>query len=509
MTDVALDSVGHLWRTWPHTFAERVSDPHLPPGKWKAAPHLKLISTRIVRNVARGNSILLIMIHSGSGKSLLSSVWTPTWFLENWPEKKVACVSYGLDLALSWGRIVRDQFKNNHQLHTPLNEDAQAAGRWITEAGGGMKSVGIGGDILGFRPDLIIIDDPHRSWEDAMNPDSRDKVWRFFKSTLWSRREPGATIIVLMQRFHPQDLCGRIMSEFGSLPGVGDGQAVGLDVLRLPALAEPNDPLGRKEGEALWPARMPVAQLLVTKALDAYVWDAMWQQKPRSEVHGRAYEKFTDAPHPLGNVGRDFILRPDLPLTLALDFNVNPGMHALLGQYDRRTDFGGERYEIHGPRMKTEGVMAAFAAWVEKYGFPFPELIVYGDRSGRSETTNTTDTDYDIIIRMLRELSERRVAAGHREIKFRFDVPEQNPPIKSRVLTLNDALQDGDGTVHCVVHPDCTRLLEDMRTQAVTADGLPDESNQLLGHAASACGYKWFRVRPLHNMRIATARMPF
>lgn len=480
-----------LIRSCPHIFAEWASN-----GEWKAARHLKLIGKEIALAIAAGHGRLIVNLPPRHGKSYLCSKWTPIWFLDNWPHKKVIMTSYGDDHAQTWGRAVRDEFESNPKLITKLREDVKSVGTFYTQQGGMMISAGVGGKILGKGMDLGLIDDPFKNFSDVHSPVVRQGIVDWFESTFYTRREPGATIVIIMHRWHPDDLVGYLTKHHGDA----------WKVIRLPALAEAGDPLGRKVGEALWPERIPAEEFKSVRALE---FQAMYQQNPPAEAAGRAYHNYTQADHLDGSIG----LTPDRPLIFSMDFNVRPGSHAVVGQYDTYRDVFTWRHELHGPRWKTGYLMARFFEWVfgsptSAYpitenvqapglgGWHFPVLHIYGDAAGRSESTKTTKTDYSVIEEAIAEAC--RVHNVH--IPYRLFVPSKNPPVKDRMDTVNEALKDTAGEVHVKIHPECRRLVVDMENQPTDDEGLPDKSNPDLGHAADAMGYPTYWLRPVRRM---------
>ena len=200
-------------------------------------------------------------------------MWTPSWFLTNWPDKNVILASYEADFAAGWGRKTRDIVgEHGEALGIELSKDSQAANRWSTSIGGGMVTAGVGGAITGRGADLLIIDDPIKNAEEAASDTVRRKIWDWWQSTAFTRLEPGASVLVIMTRWHESDLAGKLIK---------DDVAEGWDVINFPALAEGSDELGRMEGEALWPIRYPTARLQrIQRAVGSYFWSAMYQQRP-------------------------------------------------------------------------------------------------------------------------------------------------------------------------------------------------------------------------------------
>lgn len=466
-----------LMRACPHTFA-----PHVSRGQWIPARHLVYISRRIVQAMSRGPDRPMRMIVNmppRHGKSHLISKWLPIWYLDNFPKKKIIMCSYGGDGAMEWGRAVRDEFATNTMLFTKLRADIQSSTFWTTQEGGSMLSAGIGGPIMGKGFHLGIIDDPIKNREEADSPIVLQAHIDWFNNTFYTRREPGAHIILLMHRWSVGDLAGYLMKKHKDP----------WEVIKLPAVAKMGDPLGRKPGEALWPERIGLQEF---SGVDSTTFDSLYQQDPPSELSTRVYHNYTDEKN-LDLTGEMKLDRYDLPLMMTFDFNVNPGMHVLLGQYIRgSSDLINWRHELHGHRMKTRDALLAFEKLMGEYGgFKWPLLEVYGDRSGRSDSSSTVQTDYQQIEEFLKRMG----------IKYHLNVPFQNPPIKFRVDTVNDALCDLEGISHMKVHKDCVRLIDDLQNQPTDVDGLPDKSNQLLGHAGDAAGYSAVWVRPLRRIK--------
>jgi predicted phage terminase large subunit-like protein len=141
-----------------------------------------------------------------------------------------------------------------------------------------MVTAGVGGPITGRGADVFIIDDPVKNAEDAHSLTIRNKQWEWFQSVAYSRLEPGAAIILMMTRWHEDDLAGRILEQVRA--GGEDWE-----VIKLPAIAKENDPLGRKPGEALWPERYDETRLAeIKRAVGSYWWSAQYDQEPVPET---------------------------------------------------------------------------------------------------------------------------------------------------------------------------------------------------------------------------------
>lgn len=161
------------------------------------------------------------------------------------------------------------------------NPNMRSRKDWQTKDGngGGMYATSIGGSFTGRGASLIIIDDPVSNPEQANSPTYRNRAWAWFEDVAETRLEPGGGIVLIMTRWHPDDLAGRLIErrpEFNviRIPALADG----LDALgKNPA----PDPLGRSEGEALWPARYPAEQLLELQEKKPYSFASLYQGLPR------------------------------------------------------------------------------------------------------------------------------------------------------------------------------------------------------------------------------------
>jgi hypothetical protein len=282
-----------------------------------------------------------------------------------------------------------------------------------------------------------------------------------------------------MTRWADDDIAGRLIRE---QPDVWD-------VIRLPAVATPGDPLGRTEGQPLCPERYSLDALEAIKlSIGSRKWDALYQQSPQAYGAGRVYDRFGPA-----NVDDALSLRSDLPLHVSMDFNVSPGMHAIVGQYDEVADQFSAVHEIHSPGMSVRGAMAELLRYLRDKGavaskpLPWPSLEIFGDASGSSRWAGTAESCYDIV----------RASLASANLAFRVRHLAANPPIRERVDTFNEALCDVTGARHYRAHPQCRRLIEDFSRLKAGLDGLPDKSETALSHASDAEGYRVHMLRPL------------
>ena len=214
----------------------------------------------------------------GSAKSTYASILFPPWYLSNHADHAIIAASHTAELAEKWGRKVRNLVsEHSATLGIGISESSAAAGRWETGQGGEYFAAGVGGSVTGRRADLILIDDPVRSREDAESELIREKTWDWYKSDLYTRLKPGGRVVLIQTRWHEDDLAGRIIADMAS----GGDQ---WDIVCLPALAEDDDILGREPGTPLWPEWESLEELeRKRRAVGPRDWSALYQQRPVPE----------------------------------------------------------------------------------------------------------------------------------------------------------------------------------------------------------------------------------
>lgn len=247
---------------------------------------MDLIDKAIVDAVAgRGPNRLVVAVPPRHGKSELISHRTPAWFLGLYPDRQVMLASYESSFAQTWGRKARDLLEEHGRslYGVTVRDDARAQDRWYTVGHGGvMGASGVGGRFTGMGADLLIIDDPIKNAEEARSPTIRAKQIDWWQSTAVTRLHPNAVVIVLMTRWHQEDLGGYLLNQ-----DADEHEGEPFTEIRLPAIAEAEDPLGRSEGEALWPSRYDVPLLNARKrSVGSYWWAAMYQGRPTPEGGG-------------------------------------------------------------------------------------------------------------------------------------------------------------------------------------------------------------------------------
>lgn len=263
-----------------------------------------MIAAHLDRVVAGELRRLIIVAPPQHGKSELTSVRLPAYWLGRRPNDPIILASYGAELAESKGRQARDIVESGEyralfgglragEIETvEVRPDLRAVQRWQLKPPhrGGMISVGVGGPVTGHGAQLGIIDDPHENWEEAQSETMRRRIWEWYKGTFRTRIWENGAIILMMTRWHEDDLVGKLLKE---QPGQWT-------LLRLPAIAETQeerdennrhmglplgeaDPLGRAAGEALAPQRYSAEGLASIRAdVGTMVFGAEYQGSPRA-----------------------------------------------------------------------------------------------------------------------------------------------------------------------------------------------------------------------------------
>lgn len=463
---VTVDQIVSSGLAAPHLLGHKLTG-----GRYRLYPHVCYIGREIAKAVAKGDSRLIINLGPRWGKSELISYWTPAWFETMWPHKRVMIGCNSNPLASLYGGRVRNLFNEHPSLGVEVCDDSSAKAQWLTSRGGGMKAIGVDEAAFGFGADLFIIDDPYATWADAQSPTTRKGVLDWYTATAESRLEPNATVIVLHHRLHPNDLTNALTTG-------PDGER--WKVISLPSLALENDPMGRKPGESLCEERYSAAQLRAKQKSMRGMFEPMHQQNALALAAGGAYSRF--GPH---NIDNTVAFRPDLPLHLSVDFNIAPGMHVMLGQFDPIADQAWTIDEIHASRMSVEGACAELPRRLSALDARPTKIEVFGDPAGSSKWAGTGQSQYDILAKGLQPLG----------IETAFRVANSHPPVVDRVNTFNYTLKDIDTTVRYRVHPRCERLIRDLAAVQLDAKGGIDKSDPDLTHASDGEGYRIHELR--------------
>jgi len=262
--------------------------------------HHRLIASKLM-DVMKGKiKRLIISIPPRHGKTELVSIRFPAWYLGNLPRSNIVAATYNGDFATDNSRKVRDIIGSDlyrEVFAISLSKSAKAAGKFYTDKNGYYYSVGIGGGLTGRGADLLIIDDPHKDRAEAESEIKRKRVWEWFTSTAYTRLEKNAAVIVVMTRWHEDDLVGKLLA-----------QEEKWEYLCLPAIAEETDKY-RQEGEPLWPDKYNLEALdnikstLTQETGSAKDWASLYQQKPAPDdgniFKADSWRFYTELPKPV------------------------------------------------------------------------------------------------------------------------------------------------------------------------------------------------------------------
>ena len=219
------------------------------------------------------------------GKSQLVSIFFPAWYLGRNPDKKVMMVSHTTDLAVDFGRKVRNLISSpEYQVIFPtvkLASDSKSAGRWSTSIGGEYYACGVGSALAGRGAHLLLVDDPH-SEQDVINGNFIvfEKAYEWFTFGARTRLMPGGSVAIIQTRWHMDDLTGRVVKDMTQ-----NERSDQYEVIEFPAILDIDDKdTGKPVQKPLWPEFFDLEALLRTKAsMPVFQWNAQYQQQPTAE----------------------------------------------------------------------------------------------------------------------------------------------------------------------------------------------------------------------------------
>lgn len=250
--------------------------------RYQVAPHHRVLAQQLER-VAKGEcKRLMVFMPPRHGKSQLTSIQFPAWFIGNYPDKEIICASYAQELAAHFGREVRNQVSDAEFKDTfgvSLAADSTAKHRWNTSEGGSYVAAGVGGAITGRGAHLLVIDDPVKNREDADSEVYRDKVWDWYRSTAFTRLMPNGAVVLVMTRWHDDDLAGRLLEHEGDQ----------WEVVTLKAI---------DQDKPLWPEWYNLEALeQIRSTIGPREWSALYQQQPtpdEGDYFKREWVKYYD-----------------------------------------------------------------------------------------------------------------------------------------------------------------------------------------------------------------------
>jgi hypothetical protein len=463
-------------------------------GVWHVEKHQQLISDAIVDAVAgRGPKMIAVSMPPQHGKSTLITRRTSEWFLGNWPHKKVAIGGYNMEFAREWGYMIREDMKKHREdLEFTLAEDSQRAAWWRTSEGGMLWTAGILSGATGKGSDLLILDDPIKNSKEAYSLLYRNSIWDEWQRTFLTRLQKNGVVIVVMTRWHTDDIIGRLLS-----PKYNDDTAAWREI-RMPAIWMEDEPdvLGRQRGEALCPNRFDLEALRVRRAMmNDESWLSLYQQIPMNETgKGQVYSNFNKGIHVT-----DLVRDPELPLFWSLDFNWNH-MSSVIGQ---TKEYFGPRAHLTNERITEIEVLdeiclnnsntpEAAEEFVNRYLIltnkvrERPKVNLYGDVAGKQHShAGPHLSDWEIVKKILRE----------RNVPFIDHVGSSAPVIRDRVNSMQTALRNSLGLSRMSISPKCKQLLLDLelvswkRDSNGNATGQQDNSDEARTHMSDALCY--------------------
>lgn len=340
-------------------------------GAWRPSRMHAYLDRRLLDVAAGRTPRLVISAPPRHGKSSLASRYFPAWFLGTLPDRRVILVSYEASFAASWGRKVRDLLEEHGQrlFGVCVRSDVRGASEFeIVGRDGGMITAGVNGPITGRGGDLIVIDDPIKNQTEAVSQHLREKIWDWYETTLRTRLEPAGAIVVMMTRWHHEDLAGRLLA------GSGRDGSDAWEEVALRAIAEEDDVLGRTPGSPLFPERWSLAALEKVRAsCSSETWEALYQQRPSKREGGafkrqwfRYYDSTPDCPIAFLTVDLAASLRETADYTVVAAWG--------LGSDRRLYLLDLARARLEGPDIvplvrRIADERKASAVWIERVGF--------------------------------------------------------------------------------------------------------------------------------------------
>jgi len=246
---------------------------HVYDGFIEGSHHVK-VAEQFEKLAVNPGSRIIVNMPPRHTKSEFASYLLPAWLIGKNPELKIIQTTHTAELAVRFGRKVRNLMEMDIYREVfpevDLRADSKAAGRWETGQGGEYYAAGVGGAITGRGADLLIIDDPH-SEQDALSESAMENAYEWYTSGPRQRLQPGGSIVVVMTRWSLKDLTGKLIKSQAS-----DVMSDQWDLVEFPAILP--------SGNVLWPEFWNKDELLRVKAsLSLSKWNAQWQQNPTAE----------------------------------------------------------------------------------------------------------------------------------------------------------------------------------------------------------------------------------
>lgn len=261
---------------------------HLVP-TYKRRAHLRVVGAALADLADGRGGRLLITTPPQVGKTVTAVVGGAFWWLARHPAHRVIIGSYGSTLAIHRGRSVRKMvLEHGHRYGLALERGSQSVADWTLLSGGGCKSVGVGAGVVGSPGDIAIIDDPHKSRAEADSLRRRDAVYEWYSGDIISRLAPGAPVVLVMTRWHHDDLAARVLADEGLAADGGRWAVVHIPALSLGADV---DPLHRLAGGPLGHPKV--------RAGDTAAALQHWEDKRRSSTLRDWFAQYQGDPRPM------------------------------------------------------------------------------------------------------------------------------------------------------------------------------------------------------------------
>jgi hypothetical protein len=483
----------------------------LYPDSYKVPKHIDYLADLIIPMLEKGGARIIVCAPPRHGKSELINIKLVIWFLWKWRNRRIILAGHTSSFATTFGERVRDEINEHYnKLGITIKGGVDAAmDDWGTKEGGGMRCAGVGVAIVGLGADLFIIDDPTPDSKNAASPTHNNDLRAWYTGVVDRRLQPGASVIVSMQRWPGNDF----VSWLTSMRDQGREDWVMINLAALYDMEEAAlgpDPLGRDPmangglGSPLWEEVWPIEAILKKRknSEDISFWYSQYQQRPPDKsMEGIAYRSFSSQ-----NCTREAELDPNSPILLGCDFNVDPMCWVVCqsrsGKDVRITDrvLGttvsrsiNKTVDVMGEifirNTTTQEACRKFCEWVDArlpqhYNFV---VVVYGDASGWRRKT-TAPTDYKVI-------KEELQARWGKRVDVQLKARSSNPRQKDRVIKVNNGFFNAEGMTSLFVSMECTELRSDFISmkwkRSGTGEALPDldDSNPLRGHMSDALGY--------------------
>lgn len=258
--------------------------------KFNVTPTIRLLSDAAVRSVRDPDQRDVVSCPPRTGKSRLLAIWTAAWALMENPDLEIVIVSYADDLAQAHSREIRKIINEHHEfLGYRLAQDKTAVGQWRVDGHeGGVLATGINSGVTGFGADLMIIDDPVKDAAEADSKAHRKRVLNEYQSTLSTRVHPGGSVLLVMTRWHEEDLAGELLKR----------EPERWRRTNIPAVSDPKivDALGRAPGVAMVSALgfTPEHFAALRRTVGERVWFALYCGEPKAPTGGLVKSAWLD-----------------------------------------------------------------------------------------------------------------------------------------------------------------------------------------------------------------------